>query len=248
MTNQREDIFCLCYVAIWLQVMLLFWEKKIISSQYCRNNLVKFYKMHPDWPAIWIDNWIKLKENTLILCTWFTVEMNVNQQDPFVFSNFSWKVTKFYGGEGATKRTSNFKVVTLQLFLFVCWLLLLKSKLCLQLKGLMVVGIDTYHDSAKKGRSVGGIVCSMNRNLTRYYSSTTFQMQTQELVDGACIKLRGTVIQWGHPWKNYLLVAFTCLLPKNISCMLDKKKTFFFTKNISCMNDEKRVFKQEKNL
>ncbi|VDI77989.1 aubergine [Mytilus galloprovincialis] len=63
----------------------------------------------------------------------------------------------------------------------------------LKLKGLMVVGIDTYHDSAKKGRSVGGIVCSMNRNLTRYYSSTTFQMQTQELVDGACIKLRGAL-------------------------------------------------------
>jgi aubergine-like protein len=54
-----------------------------------------------------------------------------------------------------------------------------------------VVGIDTYHDSAKKGRSVGGIVCSMNRNLTRYYSACTFQMQTQELVDGACIRLRG---------------------------------------------------------
>lgn len=68
------------------------------------NNLVKFYKMHPDWPAIWIDNWIKLKENTLILCTWFIVEMNVNQQDPFVFSNFSWKVTKFYGGGGGNQK------------------------------------------------------------------------------------------------------------------------------------------------
>ena len=54
-----------------------------------------------------------------------------------------------------------------------------------------MVGIDTYHDSAKKGRSVGGIVCSLNRNLTRYYSACTFQMQTQELVDGACIRLRG---------------------------------------------------------
>lgn len=68
---------------------------------------------------------------------------------------------------------------------------------CLQLKSLMVVGIDSYHDSAKKGRSVGGIVCSLNQKLTRYYSGCTFQMQAQELVDGACIRLRGKVVKLG---------------------------------------------------
>ena len=36
-----------------------------------------------------------------------------------------------------------------------------------QLKNIMVVGIDTYHDSAKKGRSVMGFIASMNGSLTR---------------------------------------------------------------------------------
>jgi hypothetical protein len=30
----------------------------------------------------------------------------------------------------------------------------------------MVIGIDSYHDSAKKGRSVGGVVASINPALT----------------------------------------------------------------------------------
>ncbi|KXJ05959.1 Piwi-like protein 1, partial [Exaiptasia diaphana] len=52
------------------------------------------------------------------------------------------------------------------------------------LKNLMVVGIDCYHDSAEKGRSVGGFVASLNQTLTRYYSRCTFQHQHQELIDG----------------------------------------------------------------
>lgn len=52
------------------------------------------------------------------------------------------------------------------------------------LKNLMVIGIDTYHDSAKKGRSVGGVVCSINRTITRFYSRCTFQHTAQELNDG----------------------------------------------------------------
>ena len=48
----------------------------------------------------------------------------------------------------------------------------------------MVVGIDTYHDSAKKGRSVGGFVASLNGSFTRYYSKTIFQSSMQELIDG----------------------------------------------------------------
>lgn len=52
------------------------------------------------------------------------------------------------------------------------------------LKGLMVVGIDCYHDSAKKGRSIGGFIASMNQTLTRYYSRAVFQHSMQELMDG----------------------------------------------------------------
>ncbi|XP_041347966.1 piwi-like protein 1 isoform X1 [Gigantopelta aegis] len=48
----------------------------------------------------------------------------------------------------------------------------------------MVIGIDTYHDSSSKGRSVGGVVCSVNRLMTRYYSKVTFQHNHQELIDG----------------------------------------------------------------
>jgi len=32
----------------------------------------------------------------------------------------------------------------------------------------MVIGIDCYHDSLTKGRSVGGFVASMNKTLTKY--------------------------------------------------------------------------------
>jgi aubergine-like protein len=49
------------------------------------------------------------------------------------------------------------------------------------IKNTMVVGIDTYHDSAKKGRSVGAFVASMNQNLTRYYSRCAFQSSQEEL-------------------------------------------------------------------
>ena len=37
----------------------------------------------------------------------------------------------------------------------------------LQLKKLMVVGIDTYHDTSSRGRSVGGFIASVNASLTK---------------------------------------------------------------------------------
>ncbi|XP_062615032.1 piwi-like protein 1, partial [Saccostrea cucullata] len=66
---------------------------------------------------------------------------------------------------------------------------------CLEipLKNLMVVGVDTYHDSAKKGRSVGGVICSLNKTLTRYYSRTTFQHTGEELINGLVTSLRGAL-------------------------------------------------------
>ena len=38
------------------------------------------------------------------------------------------------------------------------------------LKDTMVIGYDTYHDSAQKGRSVGALVASMNSTFTKYHS------------------------------------------------------------------------------
>ena len=55
----------------------------------------------------------------------------------------------------------------------------------------MVIGIDSYHDSAKKGRSVGGVVASINPALTRYYSRCTFQHSMQELSDGLEVCMKG---------------------------------------------------------
>jgi len=55
------------------------------------------------------------------------------------------------------------------------------------LKSLMVIGIDCYHDSGSKGRSVGGFVASMNPALTKYYSRVTFQHNHQELWTGLSV-------------------------------------------------------------
>ncbi|CAH1233753.1 PIWIL1 [Branchiostoma lanceolatum] len=52
------------------------------------------------------------------------------------------------------------------------------------MKNIMVVGIDCYPDSLTKGKSVAGVVASMNNSLTRWYSRCTFQHTGQELIDG----------------------------------------------------------------
>jgi aubergine-like protein len=58
----------------------------------------------------------------------------------------------------------------------------------------MVVGIDTFHDSASKKRSAVGFVASLNKSLTRYYSRSFLQDQNEELAKGlnsamtACLK------------------------------------------------------------
>ena len=49
----------------------------------------------------------------------------------------------------------------------------------------MFVGIDVYHDGAKgKGRSVAGLVASLNKTATRYYSRVTTQGPGEELISG----------------------------------------------------------------
>jgi aubergine-like protein len=48
----------------------------------------------------------------------------------------------------------------------------------------MIVGIDVYHDAARKGRSVCGFVASMNPIVTRWYSRVCIQQPNQEIVDG----------------------------------------------------------------
>lgn len=61
---------------------------------------------------------------------------------------------------------------------------ILSDVLCcsvVQLKGTMIMGIDTYHDSSARGRSCGGVVATTNADFTRYHSTVSFQMTHQEL-------------------------------------------------------------------
>lgn len=61
------------------------------------------------------------------------------------------------------------------------------------IRNMMVIGIDTYHDSAKKGRSVGAFIASMNNNLTRYYSRCAFQSTHEELQNALKVCMQGAL-------------------------------------------------------
>ena len=80
----------------------------------------------------------------------------------------------------------------------------------------MVLGIDSYHDSAQKGRSVGGVIASMNQALTRYYSRCIFQSKMQELLDGLKICMKGQ--QQKPSCAKVSLVALLSLLSFVSSC------------------------------
>lgn len=56
-------------------------------------------------------------------------------------------------------------------------------------KGLMVIGYDTWHDSSQKGRSVGAVVATINPSLSRFVSYVTFHTQNEECIAkiGACV-------------------------------------------------------------
>ncbi|XP_074601873.1 piwi-like protein 1 [Brevipalpus obovatus] len=48
-------------------------------------------------------------------------------------------------------------------------------------KNMMIVGYDCYHDSAKKGSSVGAFVCSLNQSATRWYSRCSYHQSREEM-------------------------------------------------------------------
>ncbi|XP_038222567.1 piwi-like protein Ago3 [Zerene cesonia] len=50
-------------------------------------------------------------------------------------------------------------------------------------KSAMVIGIDSYHDPARKRRSVCSFVASYNQSMTHWYSRAVFQERGQEIVD-----------------------------------------------------------------
>ena len=60
-----------------------------------------------------------------------------------------------------------------------------------QLKNVMYIGYDTYHHSGKKGTNVGAIACSLNKELSRYYTGVGFLTSHTELVNNFTLHLNG---------------------------------------------------------
>lgn len=52
------------------------------------------------------------------------------------------------------------------------------------LRGLMVCGIDVYHDASGRGNSVAAFVASLNKYASRWYSKAIIQRPRQEVIDG----------------------------------------------------------------
>merc|ERR1719308_450164 len=67
------------------------------------------------------------------------------------------------------------------------------------LKDTMVIGYDTYHDSAQKGRSVGAVVASMNSTFTKYLSVANLHTNpAQELNDNMCPSIAKALRRYGE--------------------------------------------------
>jgi aubergine-like protein len=58
------------------------------------------------------------------------------------------------------------------------------------LKGAMFCGIDTYHDSAKVGRSACAFVATSNGAYTKFFSRATLQDTHQELSDNLTLSMK----------------------------------------------------------
>lgn len=60
----------------------------------------------------------------------------------------------------------------------------------------MICGIDTFHDSVKKAKSVSAFVASINNTYTRWYSKATIQSSGEELTHGLVISLQNALITY----------------------------------------------------
>ena len=63
----------------------------------------------------------------------------------------------------------------------------LENILCI-LQDLMVVGFDVYPD--KKGLSIGALVASLDRNMSRYFSAVSYHNTGEELSEQLSISIR----------------------------------------------------------
>lgn len=61
------------------------------------------------------------------------------------------------------------------------------------IKGLMIIGIDTYHDSANKNQSVGAMVASLNQECTRFYCKTEYHDKKSEIMQSLSVLVAGAL-------------------------------------------------------
>lgn len=62
--------------------------------------------------------------------------------------------------------------------------------------GLMVCGVDTYHEGAQKSNSVVGFVASVNESCTRWYSRVAIQQRGEELINGLKLCFLSSIRQY----------------------------------------------------
>ncbi|XP_005096149.1 piwi-like protein 1 [Aplysia californica] len=60
-------------------------------------------------------------------------------------------------------------------------------------KGMMIIGLDTYHDSANKNQSVGAMVASLNKECTRYYCKTEYHDKKAEIMQSLGVLVTGAL-------------------------------------------------------
>jgi hypothetical protein len=63
-----------------------------------------------------------------------------------------------------------------------------------KIKNVMICGIDTYHDSAKKKGSVCAFIATSNEDKTRFFSRATLQESHQELSNNLTITVKCKLI------------------------------------------------------
>ncbi|XP_015783303.1 piwi-like protein 1 [Tetranychus urticae] len=63
-------------------------------------------------------------------------------------------------------------------------------------KGCMIVGYDTYHDSDRRGYSVGGFVSTSNATATSWFSRTSYHQNREELCANFAANLKAGIKNW----------------------------------------------------
>lgn len=58
----------------------------------------------------------------------------------------------------------------------------------------MVVGFDTYHDTTQRNKSVGGFVCSINADLTSWYSRVNYHTNNNEMSSAFKLNMTGELL------------------------------------------------------